>query len=176
LVEHSHDDANSLRKVFEAAKKNEILVVTGGVSVGEHDLVQQTLRKLGAKIDIWRVAVKPGKPFMFGSLGDCFLFGLPGNPVSAFVTFLQFVRPAVLKMMGAQAFDLPKVSAKLKVDLRNGGDRTHYLRGKFENGTFVSIGRQESHALFGLSQANSLLRIDSGESFKVGETVQVQIF
>jgi molybdopterin molybdotransferase len=175
-TQHCGDDAKSLRKAFQAAAKNEIAIVSGGVSVGEHDLVQSTLRELGAKIDIWRVAIKPGKPFLFGQLGSCFVFGLPGNPVSAFVTFLQFVRPAILKMMGASDLELPKMAAKLTVDLTNEGDRTHYLRGKLEDGNFAPIGRQESHALFGLSQSNGLLRVETGKRLKAGETVQVQVW
>jgi molybdopterin molybdotransferase len=175
-VEHCGDDADSLGKAIAAAIKNHIVIISGGVSVGEHDLVQKVLRSLGAKIDIWRVAIKPGKPFLFGQLGDCFVFGLPGNPVSAFVTFLQFVRPAILKMMGAANLDLPKVAAKLVVDLSNDGDRAHYFRGKFENGTFAPVGRQESHALFGLSQSNALLRVAVHESLKAGDIVDVQIW
>jgi molybdopterin molybdotransferase len=175
-TQHCDDDAESLRKAFQTAAKSEIAIVSGGVSVGEHDLVQSTLRDLGAKIDIWRVAIKPGKPFLFGQLGRCFVFGLPGNPVSAFVTFLQFVRPAILKMMGANDLDLPKLPAKLTVDLTNESERAHYLRGKLENGNFAPIGRQESHALFGLSQSNALLRVETGESFKAGEIVQVEVW
>jgi molybdopterin molybdotransferase len=175
-TQHCGDDTESLRKAFQSASKNEIAIVSGGVSVGEHDLVQSTLRELGAKIDIWRVAIKPGKPFLFGQLGTCFVFGLPGNPVSAFVTFLQFVRPAILKMMGASDLDLPKMPAKLTVDLTNDSDRAHYLRGKLENGNFAPIGRQESHALFGLSQSNALLRVGSGESLKASEIVDVQVW
>ena len=168
------DQAASLEKEFQAAVKNEIMIVTGGVSVGEHDLVQAALRKLGAKIDIWRVAIKPGKPFLFGALGSCLFFGLPGNPVSAFVTFLQFVRPAVLKMMGANDVDLATLPAKLTVDQDSDSERPHYVRGKFEKGNFTPIGRQESHALFGLSESNALLRIEVGESFKAGDTIFVQ--
>ena len=175
-AENCRDDADSLRKAIQSAAKNEILIVSGGVSVGEHDLVQSTLRDLGAKIDIWRVAIKPGKPFLFGQLGGCFVFGLPGNPVSAFVTFSQFVRPAILKMMGASNLDLPKMPAKLTIDLTNDSDRAHYLRGKLENGSFAPVGRQESHALFGLSQSNALLRVEVGESLKAGETVDVQVW
>ena len=175
-AENCRDDADSLQKAIQSAAKNEILIVSGGVSVGEHDLVQSTLRDLGAKIDIWRVAIKPGKPFLFGQLGGCFVFGLPGNPVSAFVTFLQFVRPAILKMMGASNLDLPKMPAKLTIDLTNDSDRAHYLRGKLENGSFAPVGRQESHALFGLSQSNALLRVEVGESLKAGETVDVQVW
>lgn len=170
------DNPSSLEKEFQAASKNEIAIVTGGVSVGEHDLVQAALRKLGAKIDIWRVAIKPGKPFLFGALGDCMFFGLPGNPVSAFVTFLQFVRPAILKMMGASDVDLATLPAKLTIDQNNESDRPHYVRGKFENGNFTPIGRQESHALFGLSQSNALLRIEVGQSFTAGQTVEIGLW
>ncbi len=173
---HCGDDSDSLRQTFQDAAKEQILIVSGGVSVGEHDLVQKVLRGLDAKIDIWRVAIKPGKPFLFGWIGNCAVFGLPGNPVSAFVTFLQFVRPAILKMMGASEVDLPKVPAKLITDLTNDSDRVHYIRGKFENGTFAPFGRQESHALFGLSQSNALLRLAVGESHQSGATVNVQLW
>jgi molybdopterin molybdotransferase len=173
-VQHCPDDRDALRRALTMASKNQIVIVTGGVSVGEHDLVQATLRSLGARIDVWRVAIKPGKPFLFSRLGDCFIFGLPGNPVSAFVTFLQFVRPTILKMCSAANFDLPRSPAKLIVDLTNDGDRVHYVRGKLEAGTFAPIGRQESHALFGLSQSNALLRLAARESLKAGSIVEVQ--
>src|SRR6266700_6263621 len=175
-VQHCKDEADSLRKTLEQAIKHSVLVINGGVSVGEHDLVQSTLRSLGAKIDIWRVAIKPGKPFVFGRIRECAVFGLPGNPVSAFVTFLQFVRPAIFKMMGATKLDLSKVPAKLLVDLSNDGDRPHYVRGKCENGNFLPVGRQESHALFGLSQSNALFRLAVGEARTRGDIVDVQIF
>ena len=192
-VEHCRDDRQSLGDAIKRGMKNHVLIISGGVSVGEHDLVKEALRERSAKIEIWRVAVKPGKPFLFGwfdSAGEtpagptdampvphkCFVFGLPGNPVSAFVTFLQFVRPAILRMMGATNLDLPQVPAKLAVGLMNDGDRPHYIRGKLEHGKFTPIGRQESHALFGLSQANALLRIAVGQSLKADEIVDVQIW
>jgi molybdopterin molybdotransferase len=197
-VEHCRDDRQSLGDAIKRGMKNHVLIISGGVSVGEHDLVKEALRELGAKIEIWRVAVKPGKPFLFGcferetvdSAGEtpagptrrmpvlhkCFVFGLPGNPVSAFVTFLQFVRPAILRMMGATNLGLPQIAAKLAVDLTNDGDRPHYIRGRLEHGKFTPTGRQESHALFGLSQANALLRLASGQSLKADEIVDVQIW
>jgi molybdopterin molybdotransferase len=173
-VQHCTDDAEALQNAFQSAAANEVLIVSGGVSVGEHDLVQSALRSLGTKIDIWRVAIKPGKPFLFGRLGDCFVFGLPGNPVSAFVTFLGFVRPAILKMMGATDLALRRIPARLTVDLTNDGDRTHYFRGRLEAGRFAPVGRQESHALFGLSQSNALFRVGVGEGFKAGDVIEVQ--
>jgi molybdopterin molybdotransferase len=172
-VEYSPDDRDALTETLKRGIQRDVLIVSGGVSVGEHDLVQATLRSLGARIDVWRVAIKPGKPFLFGKVGGCAVFGLPGNPVSAFVTFLQFVRPAILKMMGANDLDLPKTPVRLAVDLANEGDRTHYMRGRIDSGTFVPIGRQESHALFGLSQSNALVRVAVGESLKAGAIVEV---
>ena len=174
FAEHCPDQRERLIEAIQRGIKSHILVIAGGVSVGEHDLVQATLRSLGATIDVWRVAIKPGKPFLFGKAGGCAVFGLPGNPVSAFVTFLQFVRPAILKMMGASNLDLPKTPVRLAVDLANEGDRTHYMRGRIDNGTFVPIGRQESHALFGLSQSTALVRVAVGESLKAGAMVDVQ--
>jgi molybdopterin molybdotransferase len=176
LVEHCRDERESLSKAIKRGMKNHILIISGGVSVGEHDLVKDVLHALGAQIDIWRVAIKPGKPFLFGNIGECAAFGLPGNPVSAFVTFLQFVRPAILKMMGATNLDLPKLPARLTVNLTNEGDRAHYLRGKLEHGEFSPVGRQESHALFGLSQSNALLRLGLGQSLRADEIVDVQIW
>ena len=209
LAEHCRDERESLSKAIKRGMRNHILIITGGVSVGEHDLVKDALRELGAEVDIWRVAIKPGKPFLFGRMQQkpspqsfqrctrsrsrepdtmaqskgvvassdcCFVFGLPGNPVSAFVTFLQFVRPAILKMMGAINLDLPQLPARLTVDLTNQGDRAHYFRGKLEDGKFTPVGRQESHALFGLSQSNALMRLGLGQSLKADEIVDVQIW
>ena len=205
-VEHCRDDGESLGDAIKRGIKNHVLIISGGVSVGEHDLVKEALSELGAKIEIWRVAVKPGKPFLFGRVeqdtpapkssqrsarsrahartrsagegsvlgSECLVFGLPGNPVSAFVTFLQFVRPAILRMMGATNLDLPQVPAKLAVGLTSDGDRPHYIRGRLEHGKFMPFGRQESHALFGLSQANALLRVAVGQSLKADQIVDVQ--
>ena len=175
-VEHCCDDRESLTEAIKRGTKNQLLIISGGVSVGEHDLVKEVLQELGGEIGIWRVAIKPGKPFLFGNVNQCLIFGLPGNPVSTFVTFLQFVRPAILKMMGAADLDLPKVTASLTVDLRNDSQRPHYIRGKLENGKFAPVGLQESHALFGLSQSNALLRVDIGESLKTNQIVEVQIW
>jgi molybdopterin molybdotransferase len=177
-VEHCLDQHEPLKNAMGRGASHRLLILTGGVSVGEHDMVRSTLQSLGGKIDVWRVAIKPGKPFLFGRLADCAVFGLPGNPVSAFVTFLQFVRPAILKLMGASAaeLELPRFGARLTVDLKNEGDRAHYFRGKLEHGNFAPIGRQESHALFGLSQSNALLRMEPGSDLKCGSGVEVEIW
>jgi molybdopterin molybdotransferase len=165
-VQHCPDDAASIERAFRDAQQFEALVILGGVSVGARDLVKPTLNAIGAQTDLWRVSVKPGKPFLFGRAGQCAIFGLPGNPVSAFVTFLLFVRPALLRMMGARddQLRLPQTTAILADELSNDGDRPHYFRGQFADGKFTQIGRQESHALYGLSRANALLRVAAGQT------------
>jgi molybdopterin molybdotransferase len=177
-VENCPDDQRSLTEALKRGIRYHVLIISGGVSVGEHDIVKSTLLSLGAKIEIWRVAIKPGKPFLFGQAGGCAVFGLPGNPVSTFITFLQFVRPAVLKLMSASDGELgpTKVTAESDLDLHNEGERAHYVRGRFQNGKFLTVGRQESHALFGLSQSNALLRLAPGESVKKGAAIELQVW
>ena len=174
-VRHCPDEAAAIERAFRDALQFDVLIVLGGVSVGARDLVKPALNAIGAQTDLWRVSVKPGKPFLFGRAGDCFIFGLPGNPVSAFVTFLLFVRPALLRLMGAGNDELPlaRTNAILAAELNNDGDRPHYVRGQITEGKFTPIGRQESHALYGLSRANALLRVPPGEPFRAGTSVLV---
>lgn len=157
--------------------ENDAVVVSGGVSVGDHDQIKPALRQLGIEPHLWRVKVKPGKPFLFATQREpqpTHVFGLPGNPVSSFVTFMLFVRPALLKMMGASAeAGLPRLMpVTAEVDLANEGDRPHYLRGTLSNGRFMPFGLQQSHALLSLSRSNALLRLDAGQSIKSGEAAQ----
>ena len=174
-VEHCADDALSIEAALRKGLEQDVLVIVGGVSVGARDLVKPALASVGAQTDLWRVSVKPGKPFLFGRAGRCAIFGLPGNPVSAFMTFLLFVRPAILQMRGANEneLSLPTSEAQLAEEVQNRSDRPHYVRGRVERGTFTPVGRQESHALYGLSRANALLRIPPGEIFRSGHTVPI---
>ena len=175
LVEHCPDEAPSLEAALRRGLEHDVLVIVGGVSVGARDLVKPALTSVGAQTDLWRVSVKPGKPFLFGRAGQCAIFGLPGNPVSAFVTFLLFVRPAILRMMGANDNELPLATsdAQLTEEVQNRGDRPHYIRGVVARGKFTPVGRQESHALYGLSRANALLRVPPAELFPAGATVPI---
>lgn len=175
LVEHSPDEAPSLEAALRRGLAHDVLVIVGGVSVGARDLVKPALTSVGAQTDLWRVAVKPGKPFLFGRARQCAIFGLPGNPVSAFVTFLLFVRPAILRMMGAHENELPlpAYDAQLTEEVQNRSDRSHYVRGRVAQGKFTPVGRQESHASYGLSRANALLRVPLGEVFPAGTTVRI---
>ena len=117
---HCPDNFEMLCTTLRNAAQNDAVIISGGVSVGEHDLVRAALREIGAEIDLWRVAVKPGKPFLFGKRDECLIFGLPGNPVSAFVTFLIFVRPALLHAMGATDLTLPRTKARTHPRNRRG--------------------------------------------------------
>jgi molybdopterin molybdotransferase len=174
-VVHCPDDAAAIETAIHSGVTNDVLILLGGVSVGARDLVKPALNAAGAGTDLWRVAVKPGKPFLFGRAGNCAIFGLPGNPVSAFVTFVLFVRPALLRLMGARndQLPLPRLHATLATGVENDGDRPHYIRGELRDARFTPTGRQESHALFGLSRANALLRVAPGESLTAGRIVPV---
>jgi molybdopterin molybdotransferase len=122
------DDETRLRSAFGAAAGAADAVVTsGGVSMGEHDLVKSVLAGLGG-IEFWRVAMQPAKPFAFGLIDGTPLFGLPGNPVSAFVAFEQFVRPALLARMGARCLFRPRLRATLAEAVSTNPDKTVFLR------------------------------------------------
>ena len=144
--------------------------------MGVYDLTKSALKELDAEIFFERVSLRPGKPTVFARLPNgTLVFGLPGNPVSAFVTFLLFVRPALLKMMGAgvEELSLPSFDAQLAEEVQNTSDRPHYVRGRVVRGKFTPVGRQESHALFGLSRANALLRIAPGETLRGGDKIPI---
>jgi molybdopterin molybdotransferase len=178
-VRHCADRASDTESaVREATAEADAVIVSGGVSVGARDFVKDALTAAGASLDLWRVAVKPGKPFLFGHTDRCAIFGLPGNPVSAFVTFLLFVRPALLRLMGAAdpELTLPEFTARISEEVRNPGDRPHYIRGTLTRGVFQPVGRQESHALFGLSRSNALLRVAPGSDIAAGSEAVVQTF
>ena len=173
LLDPVPDQEDEHLRALRDAASDDVIVIAGGVSVGERDLVKSTLKKLGCDIELWRVAVRPGKPFLFGRLNEKWVFGLPGNPVSAFVTFLLFVRPALLAMQGWRGVSATKTHAILSKSVSNKGERPHYLRGYLEAGWFTPFENQESHALYGLSRANALLRIGAGEQLPENQTVEV---
>lgn len=172
---HCPDEAEPIEAAVRAGAGCDLLIISGGVSVGARDLVKPALLAAGAQLDLWRVAVKPGKPFLFGHAERCAIFGLPGNPVSAFVTLLLFVRPAILRLMGAndEARELPRWTVSLGADVHNDGDRPHYMRGALRDGRFMPAGLQQSHALFGLSRSNALLLVQPGAQITAGEMVTV---
>ncbi len=155
-----------------------VLVTSGGVSVGEFDLVRGLFNQIGCDMKFWKVAIKPGKPFAFGVLNGIPLFGLPGNPVSSFVAFEVFLRPAILKMQGIQNVFRRPFEAIMSVDFKNKPGRTHFVRGISEwDGNKLKVqpsGEQGSAMLSTLVSANCLIVIPSDKGdVKKGEVVKV---
>lgn len=163
------DEPRALRTLVEDALKSaDVLVTSGGVSVGTHDLVKPLLEQLG-EVHIGRVKLRPGKPFTFATLPDGKLaFGLPGFPVSSLVTFEVFVRPALLKMQGFTKLQRPTLPVRLGYDARAAGDRTEYQRVTLsrEGEALVArtTGSQSSSRLMSLAGAHALVRIPPGEA------------
>lgn len=152
----------------------DITMTSGGVSVGELDFVKASFEQIGGELDFWRVAIKPGKPFVLGKRQGKLLFGLPGNPVSAFVTFLLLVAPPLLKLQGAQHVALPKRSGVLAETLVNRGDRRHFMRVHLdETGEVRLAGRQASHLLHSLAAANALADVAPDTTIPAGTTISV---
>jgi len=170
-TEHCADDLLATTSCLERlTASHDAVILSGGVSVGDHDQVKPALKRLGLEPDLWRVKVKPGKPFLFAKSSRAFVFGLPGNPVSSFVAFLLFVRPAMLRLMGACEAEIEPLMLQVPLaeSMSNDGDRPHYIRGRLVKGRFESSGMQQSHALHALARADALLRLEAGETIAAG--------
>lgn len=159
-----------------AFAKSDVVITTGGVSVGEFDFVKECFSALGGKIEIWKVALRPGKPFAFGSLGPRFLFGLPGNPVSALVTFALLVRPALLRLQNARVLSLPLLPGRLVDSIHNRGDRRHFMRVCWSQGEVRVCGPQASHMLGSLLGSQALLEVPPHAHLAVGTAVTVHVW
>lgn len=171
---HCADDLETtIATLRQLLASHDVILLSGGVSVGDHDQIKPALQALGITPDLWRVKVKPGKPFLFARHEGKCIFGLPGNPVSSYITYQLFVRPAMLKWMGAQDLAPASLPAITPTALHNDADRPHYLRGILKNGQFTVTGLQQSHALFALSQANALLRLEPGQHVPAGSAVEI---
>jgi molybdopterin molybdotransferase len=158
----------------DALDSCDILVTSGGVSVGEMDFIKAAFEQNGGELSFWKVAIKPGRPFVFGRWKEKLMFGLPGNPVSALVTFLLLVRPAILRWQGASEVGLPCSRGVLAEPLVNQGERRHFFRVRLdERGTVYSAGLQASHALGSLAAATGLIDVPPGASLEAGQTVNV---
>ena len=174
------DQEDRLRSaLMEASSEADVTVTSGGVSMGEYDLVKQVLSTLG-DVELWKVAMQPAKPFAFGHIAGTPLFGLPGNPVSALVAFEQFVRPSLLKMMGARALYRPRVPAVAGHLLRTNPEKTVFVRVVvgMENGRLVarSSGGQGSNVLSAAAAADGMAVVPRGvDVIGKGESVAVEL-
>ncbi len=176
----ARDNLPSLRDVFGRIAGCDALVSIGGVSVGDYDHVKDVLEELGGEQTFWKVAMRPGKPNACGTVAGIPYFGLPGNPVSSMVSFLQYVRPALRAMQGSEELFLPTVDAVAGEDLRTRKRFMFLLRGVLETTdggyTVRSTGAQGSGIMRSLSYANCLIAIpEDQDHVAAGETVRVQL-
>lgn len=169
------DDLDRIADAFRAAAAQaDIVVTTGGVSVGDRDLVRPALEKAGARLDFWRVAMRPGKPLLAGTLDGAIVLGLPGNPVSSYVTACLFLLPLIARMGGA-ADPLPRARAvTLGAPLPANGPRQDYLRARIEGGRAFAPDGQDSAALMALAAADGLIvRPPHVPPAEIGESVEM---
>jgi molybdopterin molybdotransferase len=176
----ARDRKEEIKEKLLQGIRADVLISSAGVSVGDYDFVKDVLNDLGMEMVFWRVAMKPGRPMAFGILQGKPVFGLPGNPVSSMVSFEQFVRPSLLKMMGYRQLFRPVIEAVLKEDIQKKPGRRHFVRASvfFENDHyFVTLtGAQGSGVLRSMVRANGLIIIpEDREIVRAGEKVRVQL-
>lgn len=169
-VIYSKDSKRETRKAFiRALKRSDVVISVGGVSVGEYDLVKGVLNDFGVREIFWKVAMKPGKPNYFGVKNKKLVFGLPGNPVSAMVSFYVLIRPALCKLMGTTDFDSFIIKARLTESITKKPERMEFVRGILSRGEsgelLVTPAKgQDSHMIGGMATANCLIYFSKGKT------------
>ena len=174
------DRREDLVAKFRSAMRADMIVSSGGVSVGDYDLVKEVMKEEGNRMQFWRVAMKPGRPLAFGALGEVPVVGLPGNPVSSMVSFEQFIRPAILKMMGHQNLFRRIVRARVEEEIAKKPGIRHFIRARIrqdgEGYSVVTTGDQGSGILKSMVRANGLIILpEESTRVRAGETVAVQL-
>ena len=181
LLGIAKDNPEDLKAKIRQGLNADILVLSGGVSMGDYDFTKPVFQELGGDMNFWKLAIRPGQPVAFGKIGKTLAFGLPGNPVSSMVTFEQLVRPAMLQMCGHKSLTRPIVQAVFQERFSKRPDRRHFLRGVLwmERGMLMvrTTGPQGSGILTSLVKANGLIDIPvEVEKLKPGDVVNVQVF
>ncbi|OQW36643.1 MAG: molybdopterin biosynthesis protein MoeA [Nitrospira sp. SG-bin1] len=180
LLGIARDTPMALKEKISQGLNADILVLSGGVSMGDYDFTKAVFRELGAEMNFWKLAIRPGQPVAFGKIQGKLAFGLPGNPVSSMVTFEQLVRPALLKMSGCRSYGRPVVQAVFQERFSKRSDRRHFLRGILtrEDGLFKvrTTGDQGSGILTSMVKANCLIDVPvEVEKLNPGDEVSVQL-
>jgi molybdopterin molybdotransferase len=175
----ARDNPARLKEKIRQGLDCDIILTSGGVSVGEFDLVKDVLARIGTKIKFWQVAMRPGKPLVFGNIGKTLIFGLPGNPVSGMISFEVFVRPVLLKMSGQKQDKQKEVEAVLEEDIQKKKGMRYFLRARtrWQAGRYLSrlSGPQGSALLKPMALANSLVILGESQAiFKKGSKVRVR--
>ena len=180
LLGIAKDNPDSLKDKIRQGLTCDILVLSGGVSMGDYDFTKPVFAELGADMNFWKLAIRPGQPVAFGKIQGKLAFGLPGNPVSSMVTFDQLVRPSMMKLGGHTTWERPTVKATFQETFSKQTDRRHFLRGilAHENGELVvrTTGKQGSGILTSMVKANGFIDVpEEVESLKPGDSVNVQL-
>ena len=180
LLGIAQDTQAALKEKISQGLNADILVLSGGVSMGDYDFTKAVFREIGAEMNFWKLAIRPGQPLAFGKIQGKLAFGLPGNPVSSMVTFEQLVRPALLKMGGRRSYGRPVVDAVFQETFSKRPDRRHFLRGILtrEDGVFKvrTTGGQGSGILTSMVKANCLIDVPvEVERLAPGDLVTVQL-
>ncbi len=165
----ARDNEQSTRALLSRCPEFDLMVTTGGVSMGDFDVVRKVLEEIG-ELDFWKVAMRPGAPQTFGTIGGTPFFGLPGNPTSTMVGFEMFVRPTIRRMAGFISLTRPRVVATLTHDVKKKSDRRYFLRARLTKGgergyTVAIAGNQSSALLTAMHRGNCLMSLPEGESF-----------
>jgi molybdopterin molybdotransferase len=176
----ARDNPDALRAIFRAALAADVIISSGGVSVGDYDLVKDVLRELGAEMKFWKVNMRPGQPLAFGVIQGKPTFGLPGNPVSCMISFEQFVRPSIRKASGHTRLFRPLIAARLKEPLVKKEGKRYFLRCSIslEEGGYAvtTTGGQGSGILLSMVKADGLIILpESQMEFAAGTMVKVQV-
>ena len=174
------DRKEEIEEKLRQGTRADVLISSAGVSVGDYDFVKDVMKNLGMEMVFWKVAIRPGQPLAFGTIAGKPVFGLPGNPVSSMISFEQFVRPSLLKMMGYRQIFRPVVEAILKEEIKKIVGRRYFIRGSvsFEKGEYfvTTTGEQGSGILRSMVKANGLIVIsEEQERVRAGEKVKVQL-
>jgi len=174
------DRKEEIEEKLRQGMRSDVLISSAGVSVGDYDFVKDVMKQLGMEMVFWKVGMRPGQPLAFGTIGEKPVFGLPGNPVSSMISFEQFVRPSLLKMMGCRHIFRPVIEATLKEEIKKIVGRRYFVRGfvSVEKGQYVvtTTGEQGSGILRSMVKANGLIVIpEDQEIVRTGEKVKVQL-
>ncbi len=170
------DDLDALADALNRAASADVIVTSGGASVGDHDLIRPALAQWGAELDFWRVAIKPGKPLLVARKGHQLVLGLPGNPVSSHVTAFLFLLPLLRALLGAAAPLSRSLTTKLGAPIAAGGHRREFLRASWDGASVTPVHLQDSGALAALAASNSLIDRPAGaHAAVVGEPVSIYL-
>lgn len=170
------DDLDALGAALELAGDADVIATSGGASVGDHDLIQPALARWGARVDFWKVAIRPGKPLLVATRGTQVVIGLPGNPVSSFVTAHLFLLPLLRAMQGA-GDPLPRTAmARLNEGLGEGADRREFIRGWWDGRDVMPRPMRDSSALAAMAASNCLIEYDANAPARAaGEVVRIHL-